>query len=426
MTWLLERRWPWARPGTTPRRRCNRWPWPRAGSGRDRKTRCPGARAGRCGAPTPTTQPFSCGRDLPDGAGGADLGAEHAAWLAIADARHQCGRPQAFDAGFSRGWDEGRCWGRLSCTRRSGCSGRENPIRRARRGTQQAVVAAFAQARVGAHQAERRRRRRRGRSWFCGGPGRAREFRFCDRGGRKKRNVRRVVRARADAVHAHQAFGLAPRHAADGIVSALAMEQAAVAASQAAVIFVQAEDGPARDRAQQSAQRANGAAPEARDAQAGGENDEKQDAEDEALGKVRLTEIENESLENGVERSAGGFDGGDVAVLQGASTARAAKLNAGSSDRPKERTSRLKGSSHAEDHGAEAGGDQAGEQDDIFGPFASACSGWNRCAACRAWTREGMLPTKCCSVPMGQIQPQKKRPRNSVGMRMTRLESRPR
>jgi hypothetical protein len=32
---------------------------------------------------------------------------------------------------------------------------------------------------------------------------------------------------------------------------------------------------------------------------------------------------------------------------------------------------------------------------------------------------DGMLPTKCCSVPMGQIQPQKKRPRKSVGSRMT-------
>ena len=39
---------------------------------------------------------------------------------------------------------------------------------------------------------------------------------------------------------------------------------------------------------------------------------------------------------------------------------------------------------------------------------------------------DGMSPTKCCNVPMGQIQPQKKRPRNNVGTRMIRLHNRPR
>jgi hypothetical protein len=38
-----------------------------------------------------------------------------------------------------------------------------------------------------------------------------------------------AMRTTVDAVHAHQAFGLAPRNSADWVVTALAVEQAAIA-----------------------------------------------------------------------------------------------------------------------------------------------------------------------------------------------------
>ena len=41
-------------------------------------------------------------RDLPDSAGWANLGAEHAARFAIADARNQRGGPEAFETGFGQ------------------------------------------------------------------------------------------------------------------------------------------------------------------------------------------------------------------------------------------------------------------------------------------------------------------------------------
>ena len=58
-----------------------------------------------------------------------------------------------------------------------------------------------------------------------------------------------VVRAGAYAVHAHQALGLAPRRAADGIVAALAVEQTSVAVVAGGRVLVQPQHTPAGDRA---------------------------------------------------------------------------------------------------------------------------------------------------------------------------------
>ena len=124
------------------------------------------------------------------------------------------------------------------------------------------------------------------------------------------------MRATADAVHAHEALGFAPGKTADGIVSALTMEQAAVAFVAGGGVFVQAEDRPPGDGAEQSSERADGAAPEACDAQAGEENGEEENTEEQALGKVLLAEVEDQELKNTVDGSAGGLDGGDVAVLK--------------------------------------------------------------------------------------------------------------
>jgi hypothetical protein len=41
--------------------------------------------------------------------------------------------------------------------------------------------------------------------------------------------LKTLVRATADAVHAHEAFGFTPGHSADGVIATLAIEQATIA-----------------------------------------------------------------------------------------------------------------------------------------------------------------------------------------------------
>lgn len=62
---------------------------------------------------------------------------------------------------------------------------------------------------------------------------------------RKELEGQAVVGAFAQAVEAEMAFGFVPRDAADGIVSPLAVEQAAIAVVAGGMIFFEAEDGPA-------------------------------------------------------------------------------------------------------------------------------------------------------------------------------------
>src|SRR5208337_5417578 len=102
-----------------------------------------------------------------------------------------------------------------------------------------------------------------------------------------------MIGATAYAVHAHQALRLPPWRAADGIVAALAMEQAAVAVVARLRILVESQQRPLRHRAQQRAQRANRTAPEARDAQTHRENHEEQNAQKNSLRKMRLPEFQN-------------------------------------------------------------------------------------------------------------------------------------
>src|ERR1017187_6465878 len=72
-------------------------------------------------------------------------------------------------------------------------------------------------------------------------------------GGAEELELQAVVRATAQAVHAHQALGLAPRRAADRIVAALAVEQAAIAFVAGGRILVQRQNRPARNRNKQRA-----------------------------------------------------------------------------------------------------------------------------------------------------------------------------
>ena len=123
--------------------------------------------------------------------------------------------------------------------------------------------------------------------------------------------------ATADAVHTHQAFGLAPGNSSDWIVAALAIQQATVALIATGSVFVQAEDGPAGSQSKQSSERTDGTAPEARNAHAGPEDHEKQQAEHDRLIEVGLTKIEHGHLQRSVQITCGNLNCLDMAVFQG-------------------------------------------------------------------------------------------------------------
>ena len=100
---------------------------------------------------------FILGRDLPDGAGGADLRAEHATGLAVADARHQRRRPQSFQPRLiERGMQRNVGADLHALAAADAARKKIGFVQRARR-PQQPLVAALAQAGVGAHQRNNRR-----------------------------------------------------------------------------------------------------------------------------------------------------------------------------------------------------------------------------------------------------------------------------
>ena len=187
------------------------------------------------------------GRNLPDGSGGANLGTEHATGLAIADARHQSGRPEAFETGLVEAGMERGVGANLHALAAADAPGEEvGFVERAGR-ADEAFMTAFAQAGVGAHEGHD------GHSGSKTGEGapaaqiRRGDFFFIP----KEAELQAVVRAGADAVHAHEALRLAPGHAADRIVAALATEQAAVAFVAGGGILVQTKNRPAGHRAEE-------------------------------------------------------------------------------------------------------------------------------------------------------------------------------
>ena len=322
-----------------------------------------GAEADGLALRTKTFHPaFFLGRDLPDCAGGADLRAEHATGLAITDARNQGGRPEAFEAGLvERGMERG-VGADLHALAAADAAGEEIfLIERAGR-AEKAFIAAFAEARVGTK--ERNHCRTGGEAGDGTAPaqvGRC-DFLFIA----EEAELEAVMRATAYAVHAHEALGFSPGKAADGIVSALATKQAAVALVTCGRVLVQSQDRPAGDCAEQSAERADGAAPKAGDAQAGDENGQEEDSEDQALGKVRLAEVEHEKQENRMEDFAGSLDGGDVAVLEGRENRTHGEVEGGQkreAERTDQQAERVK---PADGRGTEAGGDESCDEDDVF------------------------------------------------------------
>ncbi len=128
--------------------------------------------------------------------------------------------------------------------------------------------------------------------------------------------LKAVVRATAYAVHAHQALGFAPGNAADGIVAALAIEQAAVAFVAGIRVLVQPQHDQ-RETAPSSAPSGQIARHQSRVMRRlASENGNEQNAQDQPLRELRLAEIEHRELQNRVQDFAGGLDRRDMAVLQ--------------------------------------------------------------------------------------------------------------
>ena len=71
-------------------------------------------------------------------------------------------------------------------------------------------------------------------------------------------------------------------------------------------------------------------------------------------------------LKNGVDDFAGGFDGGDVAVLERREDGADSEVEGGQNRQAEGADQQAEGIEPADGGGTEAGGDQAGDQDDIF------------------------------------------------------------
>ena len=162
-------------------------------------------------------------------------------------------------------------------------------------------MAAFAQAGIGAHDGNQRR--------ACRETGERSAPPQIRRGDlllfAEEAELKAIVRATADAVHAHQALGFAPGNAADGIVATLTIEQAAVAFVAGIRILVQPQHAPPGNRSQQRAQRTDRPAPEPRHPHTGQQNGHKQNPQDQPLRELLRAKIQNRELQNRVEDFSG-------------------------------------------------------------------------------------------------------------------------
>jgi hypothetical protein len=161
-------------------------------------------------------------------------------------------------------------------------------VERARR-TQQPFMAALAQAGVGAHQRNQPPRRPQGRSASCAGPDRARRLPSpCGRSGIEGCRAGNCPRSSCTS-------GTRPCATARRRWDRRRPGSAAGSGCtcRSGGVLVQPQHAPARDRAQQRAQRADRPAPQARHAQAGRQNRDEENAQHQALRKVRLAKIQH-------------------------------------------------------------------------------------------------------------------------------------
>ena len=97
---------------------------------------------------------FVLWRDLPDGSGGADFGAQDAAGLAIADARNQRGRPESFEPGLRQGRMQRIVGADFHALAATDAAGEEIRFVDGTGRSEQSVFAAFAKTGIGAHQGD--------------------------------------------------------------------------------------------------------------------------------------------------------------------------------------------------------------------------------------------------------------------------------
>ena len=140
---------------------------------------------------------------------------------------------------------------------------------------------------------------------------------------------------------------------------------------------------------------------------------------------MRLAEIEHQGLQDGVQRFAGHTDRGDVAVLERRQHGTHSEVECRKNRQTDRTNQQAKGIEPADGHRSEDCCDQARDQHNIFHRLPALVP--VRLDALLAVFRlRRHVADQCCSVPIGQIQPQKKRPRNNVGSRITRLHNSPR
>ncbi len=143
--------------------------------------------------------------------------------------------------------------------------------------------------------------------------------RFTDRrvaGRRADGEADTVSGAVANAVEAQVALRLAPRGPRNRIVAALAVQQAAAAVVARGRVLFQVNERPARGNSEQAAERAQGAAPEARHAQVEREQEGEDQADEHGLAKVRLLERGQGALQDELQRLRHEAHGRDVARVK--------------------------------------------------------------------------------------------------------------
>src|SRR5271157_1289617 len=120
----------------------------------------------------------------------------------------------------------------------------------------------------------------------------------------EKLELQTVLRTLTNTVQTEMTLRLTPRNSADGIIAALAAQQAAIAVLAASRGLDESKNRPARYDPEQSAQWAKRPAPEPSHAKIQRQKKYEDDAEPNPLAKVRLFETEQQRSENKMQPAA--------------------------------------------------------------------------------------------------------------------------
>jgi hypothetical protein len=144
-----------------------------------------------------------------------------------------------------------------------------------------------------AEKRERRRTRRRAREHS---PTRkVGTFKRCIRA-RKELELDPTFRTLSNAIEAEMAFRLAPRNSRDGVISALAMQQATVAIFAAVSVLLETENRQSRNQAQKRPQGTERPAPKSGNPKIEREDSDEYQSKEKSLAKIRLLEVEHRCL----------------------------------------------------------------------------------------------------------------------------------